>query len=1094
MGTTAKRTVLLGLAAILLAALLVPPVHAGGIPITGRILAPGGAPLAEARVDLLPLADEHRAGRLELEGKATPEPVATALSDVQGNLRLTAPEVGMWKVAVRVPGHVPLESNPLALVDEAELPALELVPDRGLAVRVLDPAGRPIAGARVRAEPSAYAEVFRGALQGGWRPARRLAWTDERGEAVLPWASGEELRLRAFAPGFGESGELVVREGGATLRLAPAGSLEVELLEADGRPAAGVLVRVGEGDWPAGLSDDRGRLALPRAAGGALRLTLTTAKGMEQTGELSSEEMAQGGSPVRLSLSPPILLTGRVLRLPDGRPIPGALVWPRDDPAGAVRTGSRGGYAVINNHEGPGAILAAAPGYLQNGIGFETPADQRGAGELAALQLQPTGLVEGRVVDEEGNPVQNAQVRATLEQQTSQPPPLEGWQAEARTSADGRFRFRRLLPSEGYHLTATKSGYATASQTVQSVQGRSALPAELVLVKGRRVLGRVVEEAGRPVAGARIVFKKGEPVFTGGSGEFTIPDPSTGVHDLRVYRPGFAPLILPSVEVAEKDLRIDLGTLTLRKAIVLDGRVIDPEGKPVAGAKIVAGTLFRHMTDRLFTHEEMKGMAEPGAAVTDAEGRFRIGEILPGERFNLYVKRSGYVGATLGGIRATGDRPLEVVLRPEATVAGRVLDEAGEPVPNATVRLLPEVRRIGFEDFQGTTSTGPDGRFLLRELDAGPVRLVAAAKGRGTAELDLTLGAGQELKDLAVTLRTEGPTLEGRVFDGRGLPLAGASVSVLPVLPLPEGGSATTDENGSFRIEGLLLGEAKVFVSRPQDFRHVHRQVRIQPGRNEVELTFPPGHVVSGRVVDGEGAPVADIFVRIESVDTVTETCQGTSAADGSFTLCELPDGSYRIHAWNQERGGTAWLPLKVAGKPVTDVELRIRSLGRIIGQIRGFAPDQLLALQVGASNGSDHRTGRINHAGRYEISALLPGRWEVFAWHGNTARTAFGSVTLEPGAGEAVLDLEARGDLTLSGRVLREGGGMADVSVVLHKQPRTSFLGIPAVLDSFGSFSVEGLEAGTYQLEVKVRTPSEVLYAEIVELPRDDEIVIAID
>jgi protocatechuate 3,4-dioxygenase beta subunit len=535
--------------------------------------------------------------------------------------------------------------------------------------------------------------------------------------------------------------------------------------------------------------------------------------------------------------------------------------------------------------------------------------------------------------------------------------------------------------------------------------------------KGRVLAGKVVDEEGQPVAGAKVMLERNEPVVTRESGVFEILNPPTETHTLAVYQPGFAPLVVPRLEIAEKDLRVDLGTLTLRKAAVLEGRVADPEGKPVAGAKVIASILAAAVMDRF------KGSIQenPGNLVTDAEGRFRLKEVHPREKFTVYVQRTGYIDETLQVTRVTAGQPLEIVLRPEAAISGRVIDEAGEPVANATVRFMPEARTAENE-WRGAAATGPDGSFLLEKLDAGPARLVAAAEECGTAEIDLTLEAGEDRKNVVLRLRAEGPTLEGRVSDSQGRPVAGASVHVMLVMPLANRGSATTDENGRFRLDGLLLGEVTVYASHPENSRSIQRKVLLQPGRNEIDLAFPPGHPVSGRVVNDQGVPVADSSIRIESTDPLKVSCQCTTAADGSFITCELPDGNYQIHAWSGEQGGTPWLPVQVSGRPVTDLELQLQPRARIVGRIRGMEPDQILWLTVWALNvkTSEVREGRIAHDGRYEISNVLPGSWEIRLWDprppypppGQRKGTLLGPVTLEPGATEAQADFEVTGEV----------------------------------------------------------------------------------
>jgi hypothetical protein len=173
-------------------------------------------------------------------------------------------------------------------------------------------------------------------------------------------------------------------------------------------------------------------------------------------------------------------------------------------------------------------------------------------------------------------------------------------------------------------------------------------------------------------------------------------------------------------------------------------------------------------------------------------------------------------------------------------------------------------------------------------------------------------------------------------------------------------------------------------------------------------------------------------------------------------------------------------------------VELRLQRFGRITGRILGARPEDALWLTVLASRSEplESRHGLVDPEGRYSIpSNLLPGVWEVKAWDSRNGRTAQGSVTLEPGALEAVLNLKFHGDLALSGRVLRRAQPVADVYVRL-----TGSLSTGGVMtDSFGGFHLAGLEPGSYRLEV-LDSSGKALGEQPVELRRNEEIVVPIE
>ena len=80
------------------------------------------------------------------------------------------------------------------------------------------------------------------------------------------------------------------------------------------------------------------------------------------------------------------MISGRVLRLPEKLPFPGALVWLASDPAAAVRADAKGAYALTNNQAGPGQVVAAAPDYRLAGMGFDVALELLGEGALPIVR------------------------------------------------------------------------------------------------------------------------------------------------------------------------------------------------------------------------------------------------------------------------------------------------------------------------------------------------------------------------------------------------------------------------------------------------------------------------------------------------------------------------------------------------------------------------------------------------------------------------------------------------------------------------------------------------------------------------------------
>ncbi|MDX1998681.1 MAG: carboxypeptidase-like regulatory domain-containing protein, partial [Thermoanaerobaculia bacterium] len=160
---------------------------------------------------------------------------------------------------------------------------------------------------------------------------------------------------------------------------------------------------------------------------------------------------------------------------------------------------------------------------------------------------------------------------------------------------------------------------------------------------------------------------------------------------------------------------------------------------------------------------------------------------------------------------------------PDTRIAGEVVDEEGQPVADAEVRVTA---LAGSRPTLAAAPTDEKGRFRLRGLPAGPLS-ISARRGRAVADkINAQIGEGLEPPAVRLVL-VEEVRWTGRVTaDGRGLP--GVRISLWPNLgpaglAITEavsgaGGFFEVDLPGSaVGIQALLLApnRAATFVSRP---------------------------------------------------------------------------------------------------------------------------------------------------------------------------------------------------------------------------------------------------------------------------------------
>jgi RNA polymerase sigma factor (sigma-70 family) len=190
---------------------------------------------------------------------------------------------------------------------------------------------------------------------------------------------------------------------------------------------------------------------------------------------------------------------------------------------------------------------------------------------------------------------------------------------------------------------------------------------------GVTVNGRVLDRAGRPIAGARVGQGSNRQqgatpeVTTDAEGRFVFPGVAPGTVILTVQAAGHAP------ELKSVTARMGMEPLEFRlgPGRSIRGRIVDLAGKPIAGAPISAGFWRNHQS--LVWH-----------TLTDADGRYRWDEA-PEDEVLIDIGALGYTSKRfLTFAPGQTDRVIPM-LRPRF-VRGSVTDaETGKPIGTFTV-------------------------------------------------------------------------------------------------------------------------------------------------------------------------------------------------------------------------------------------------------------------------------------------------------------------------------------------------------------------------------------------------------------------------
>lgn len=490
--------------------------------------------------------------------------------------------------------------------------------------------------------------------------------------------------------------------------------------------------------------------------------------------------------------------------------------------------------------------------------------------------------LEGQVIDADELPVSGAVVALG-----STPP------RTAVTEDDGSFAFDRLVGRD-YRLAARAdagvAGPVTATLTATSE------PVILRLAPGGTVEAVVVRaEGGDPVAGATVELRgleiRSERADGDGTARFAQVPP--GRYAVVASAAGFAPqhgtLGLRGGGATER-VRLEL-----RAGAPVAGRVLDPDGAPVAGARVSYSGA-----------SEWSQQADPrlDAAVTDDEGRYRFAA-LPAGSFRFEARVAGFAPGsselvTLDGVAGTDG--VDIRLEPGASLAGLVVDRAGDPVGGARVRVAARSDGMLWGGARQSFA-GDDGRFAIEGLPRKAHEVVATSESAASELHEVDLGRAPHEQEVTLALEVDG-RIAGVVVDSAGEPIEGAQVSAFP--DFRRGGEmrremrlrgrhqALSDAGGRFVLAGVADGAYRVRAAPPGSAGRgrgwLTEGVPAEAGDTDVQIVLPKDGRIRGEVAleDGEAPGLFTVSVGWRG---------GTpfSAEDGRFELDRLPPRDYTV-------------------------------------------------------------------------------------------------------------------------------------------------------------------------------------------------------
>ncbi|MHC4730234.1 MAG: sigma factor-like helix-turn-helix DNA-binding protein, partial [Planctomycetota bacterium] len=765
---------------------------------------------------------------------------------------------------------------------------------------VVDERRAPIAGAEVRAVRHPWSRGEHPSPQALRETKGPGADTDTEGRFAIRLERGEEVSVRVRADGFAPLERRWCQAGGRVrIVLREPATLLVRAFDDRARPVAGVHLILAHDpeacDVPAGrdvlglhgLTNARGRFAFDKLPG-PVRTPLLAWH--DEYGSVQADIDGKEAVDLRLTKGPTV--SGHVRDARTGKAIPGARVsalphsiWK------AVHTDAGGRYVYagwVLERQWGGHLFVQAEGYA---LALQSVGERR----AVDFALERGERTAGRVVDAEGKPIGGAFLTAVgvkgegLEQTVDV--------RDAWSDRDGRFVLEALRSDLPHTLIVLKQGF-----------GRSLLDFDpgtrdlgvIVLPRGLRVEGRVIDAEGRPLPGAAVALDganadrdrlrgeaprvvslsdNGETEYhpaaaqlpygttdnrrTDDLGRFRFRGIAPGTYRLRVEGRGGASLGR-KVRVDGDRLGMELRFQDDRDFSVL---VVDEAGSPLEGADV---------------HVGMQGGGRRARTGRDGRARFKLPRRITSVQVAALTHDRPRAGSGDFTVHRVADGEVRIALKTAAVITGLVLDPRGRALAKAQLRL-PGLGRWAETDQEGRFSVQvPDGEQVDLELSGhvdGTWRpLVGKLTGVEAGTRGLVLQAQRLATDRTLRVRVIAP-------DGSGVPGIGFHVT-----PATDFRTLETDAAGRIEFTNLPARELNVILSR-MDYSEPWRtwarpkryHLRAVPRGQEVVFRFRRPNPIRG-VLLGEipRRKRATVHAYRGSRDSVASAL---AAEDGTFVL-----------------------------------------------------------------------------------------------------------------------------------------------------------------------------------------------------------------
>ncbi len=593
----------------------------------------------------------------------------------------------------------------------------------------------------------------------------------------------------------------------------------------------------------------------------------------------------------------------------------------------------------------------------------DAPSFILGPGETEALSITLADggrTLSGTVTDVSGGPIAGARIDAAKLGGRARP---DAAVATTMTGADGKYT---LSVAEGQLLVAARSpDYAARSRYVEV--GSAGAHADFALVPGGVIEGVVLDDRSKqPVGGATVLARRDSAsIMLAEGGARTVTAGPDGRFRIAGLRPGAYELAAKAeARRTRSPTQVGLGVaeqvtdvqLLVGRAPVVRGTVVDEDAKPIAGARVVT---FGDIGSEEVKSDDNGTFALEGLNVGGHMLLALVDTHAPATPTNVIVADKDVDGVVLR-MKKAGKLAGHVEPRQPGCEIGIEADTDGPMMPTEMIA------RSG-----STRVSDANGNFEIAPITPSKLAITARCPSGDSGKTEVAWTPST--KDVVVAV-TPGASIAGKLVDGSGKPIAGATVAANALTAtvrttivngmVTSGIQGITSATGTYKLVGLSPGRYRMTaLERGQPLRAKQEPptVTLAAAENktgvDLQVDRPTG-VIKGVVTGPDGKPLADAWVSVQQ--DFESMVRGAIGERGPGGPPPGPEGESRtVMVTNEEgddAGGGAYPPaltdaqgrFEISGLPhlAFDVVAEAQA-GKLRGRSEGVTPDATLAIKA---------------------------------------------------------------------------------------------------------------------------------------------------